>query len=456
MTNIQPATIVSAVKQIKNFFSLIFLCILFPGAQAAFSQGETAVPFLLIPSSPAANGMSSAMSSTNSDDPWAGLANPGHLGLMSLTTLATTGIYPGSTNLFQSLSGDEITFSAYAVNAGLILNRRDAVPFTTSLGVGIARINHGLGTFQVTQNSPTPIGSFEAEEHSTNFSVALGLDYFVQAGVGLTLKFIGSSLAPFNVNMLGKEGVASARAIDLGLMLRAPLADIFEDRVAGVVQHHPGFGPIADLSLGYSLRNVGGTISYIDDAQADLLPRNATLGIAGKFGIHHRSDQMQWEVLSVTVVREADDITIQRFRATYDTVYTDSVNYYVNYHEPPPPEYTGITGAIQIFNNIILGEGNTHVTLHKGVELNFGEFVQVRAGSIRGRGVSLITNGWGIRLAGVFKIINWMSPSFADSPVGSFLLTRFDLRFDHASREYDDPTHPNNGVTFNGLSLVIH
>ena len=202
-------------------------------------------------------------------------------------------------------------------------------------------------------------------------------------------------------------------------------------------------------SLGYAKRNLGDDfVTYIDRAQADPLPRTATLGVSYKAGFSLPVRTGSWEALSFTLAREADDLLVQRFPQP-----TDSNGIPIG--DPLPPQYVDGSGAIQFFNNVILGEGNTHITLRKGWQISFGELFQLRGGSVRGRGESYTTSGYSFHLRAVLKFIAEMSPAIADSPIGGFVLSHLDFAFDHASRSYDDSTNPNDGVTFSGLSLMI-
>ena len=155
-----------------------------------------------------------------------------------------------------------------------------------------------------------------------------------------------------------------------------------------------------------------------------------------------------WEILSFTLAREADDIIVQRFPRPA----ADSLGFI---GPTPPPQYIDGDGSIQFFRNVILGEGNNRVTLHKGWQINFGELFVLRGGSAEGRGISYTTKGYGIQLAGVWKALDALSPRLASSRALSFILFHFDVRFDHASTEYDVKTIPNNGVSYNGISLML-
>jgi len=73
---------------------------------------STAVPFLLINSSPDANGQGCTSISRISDDPYAINFNPAHLGLSSTQTNAMFSFYPTKTLWLPGLGLEDLTFNA--------------------------------------------------------------------------------------------------------------------------------------------------------------------------------------------------------------------------------------------------------------------------------------------------------------------------------------------------------
>ena len=386
---------------------------------------------------------------TLSEHPMGVLANPGQLGLTTLDHYFLGGLYPSSTVWLPGLNIPDISYSASAISAGLNLNRVISIPVDLSLGFAYSHVSLNEGTFAITGDDPTPLGYFQAEEHSDNWSIAIGADRYIRVGFGYTHKSVVSSLAAFDVQHQGREGVANISTYDLGAIAQIPIIRIIGQLSGSPIIFGETVHPLLDITFGYARRNLGDElVAYIDPAQADPLPRSAMLGVSYKAGFTLPVRAGSWEALSVTLAREAEDILVQRFPAP-----TDSNGNVTG--EPPPPQYVDGSGTIQFFNNVILGEGNTHITLRKGWQVNFGELFQVRGGSVRGRGVSYTTSGYSFRLGAVLKLIAQLSQSAADSRIGGLILTHIDFAYDHASSTYDDPTNPNNGITFNGLSLLI-
>ena len=388
--------------------------------------------------------------STISDNPMTTIANPGQLGVMGLDYFFSGALYPSSTTLFPASDIHEFSYSASAFNVGLKLNRFAQLPFGLGIGLGYSHINHDLGQFVKTgADGPDPIGTFSSEEHANNFSIGVGINYYVTIGIGYTTKSVESNLAPFNVQNLGKQGVAKTTTYDIGFVSRIPVMDVLGRISGSPIMLFDRAEPLLDIFFGSAHSNLGDKfVEYIDPEHADPLPRNAMIGISYKAGLWVQGSTARWEALSFTLAREADDILVHRFPPPpVDTLGV--------FHQPPSPVYVDGDGSIQFFNNVILGQGNNHLTLHKGWQINFGELFFLRGGSVRGRGSSYTTSGYGIQLSGIWKALDALSPRPSFSPALSFITSHFDARFDHASSDYDDPTNPNNGISYNGISLVI-
>jgi hypothetical protein len=172
------------------------------------------------------------------------------------------------------------------------------------------------------------------------------------------------------------------------------------------------------------------------------------IGMSCKAGLVLPIGSAKWEVISLTLARQVEDVLVERFAEVVDS------NGNVVAYAPRPRCNSGL-GSIQFFNNLLLGEGNSHVTLRKGWQLNLGEFVSLRGGSVHGKTDSYSTDGWGLQLRGLLKLLDEVSPEFSDSPLPMFVLNHVDLRYDHASSAYDDPENPNDGVTYNSISVVV-
>ena len=82
-------------KPAAFLFVITILVVLFPvNFNPLYAQVHTAVPFLLINSSPEASGQGGASISRITDDPYAINFNPAHLGFSSIQTNTMISFYP--------------------------------------------------------------------------------------------------------------------------------------------------------------------------------------------------------------------------------------------------------------------------------------------------------------------------------------------------------------------------
>jgi len=136
----------------------------------SFAQGgSTAVPFLLISSSPEGNGMGGATASTPTDDALATISNPGQLGLFSLNNGFNAEKYSPKTEWLPEFSLPGLTYSSEAANVGANIGRLCGLPFSLSAGFGYSRVDFELGNFVITDESADFLGQFNAYETSDNY-----------------------------------------------------------------------------------------------------------------------------------------------------------------------------------------------------------------------------------------------------------------------------------------------
>jgi hypothetical protein len=64
------------------------------------------------------------------------------------------------------------------------------------------------------------------------------------------------------------------------------------------------------------------------------------------------------------------------------------------------------------------------------------------------------TSGFGIRIGGVWKLLQALSPEVAESEVWAFFTNHFDFGYDHA--EYKtEATHPLSDTKFNSITVIL-
>jgi len=417
-------------------------------SQFCFAQGETTLTFLQITTSPTGNGMGGIVGSTITDDPMAVLANPGQLGLQSFDHTLTTGFYPSGIAWLPQFQQSDLNLNATAVNLGMKVNDFLFMSFPVTVGVSYSNTNLNLGSFAFTSPTGNGIEWFDAHENTKNVSFGIGFNYFVKVGIGYTMKNIVSDLAPITTGF----GQAAVSSTDFGVVVQAPVIGII-DQMSGSQcsiwrNENREIDPLFDLSFGYARRNLGDQfVWYGGPTEADPMPREATIGLTYKAGLVLHKGKSSWELFSVKLAREAADILVTRlFSAPLDSNGFPVGN-------PPPQQYVNGIGAINILDNVVLGEGNGHSQIRKGWQISAGEFVEIRGGSVDAPGLVYTTTGWGLRLSGLVKLFTFGSERTSESSFVEYIYSHLDVRYDHASESGADNS-PRDGNTYDGVSVL--
>jgi hypothetical protein len=297
-------------RVILSIVFLSWLCV----TGTCLSQGESALPFLLISPTAEANGMGEAAVANHTDDPLALIYNPAHLGMMSLTTHVSFGH-----NYARWLPGFDfldLSIRTYGFNAGI--NLGSIIPDFPQIGVGAAysRIYLPYGTFNVTSPiGPEVIRTFDSYESSDQYTIGVGINSIVRASAGTTVKHV--------VSKLSAPAEAKVTLYDYGFFLDVPTVDILSELSGSPIRCTPHIAPYADWSVGVSLNNLGKeSITYTDPSQADLLPRYARAGMGFDIGMIYSRDDLKLKLLSFKWSIEANDLLVTGYGNSYSVIQT--------------------------------------------------------------------------------------------------------------------------------------
>ncbi len=288
---------------------------------AVRAQGESAVPFLLIAPNARADAMGEAGVAL-ANDAAANFWNPAGLAFQIGQEVSLT--HSAWLPQFQQpdLFYDYVAYRNYLTDIG------------GSFGASITYLSLGEFT-ETTPDGPEPVGTFRAFEMAATVSYATKVTS--DLGVGVNLRYIYSSLAPFNVQGQDRKGVASTVSFDIGMLWRP--------RNMGEIGNR--------FSLGLNLSNLGPKLTYIDAAQADPLPTQLRLGLA--------VDVLKSQYNNVTYVVDFSRLLIRRYPAPVN-------DQGVAIGDPPPPDnfYKALFSAWE-------DGGLKKVTIGTGVEYWYGE-----------------------------------------------------------------------------------
>lgn len=241
-------------KAVAGAWGLLSLALLSLLPSTALSQGESAVPFLLI----APNSRASAMGESGTglaDDASSMFWNPAGLAFQTGKEISIT-----HANWLPQFGQSDLFYE--------YLNFRYPVPsWGGTLGASITYLN--LGEFVRTLSiGPDPVGTFKSFEFAV--TVGYGTKISNSLAAGLNLRFIHSNLSPIGTEQEQGEGKATTVSFDVATLWRPSYFRL----------------PIIGLNLGdrfgfgFNLSNLGPKVTYIDAAQADPLPTNLRVGFA--------------------------------------------------------------------------------------------------------------------------------------------------------------------------------
>jgi hypothetical protein len=304
-----------------------------------------------------------------------------------------------------------------------------SLPFQVSVGAGYSRVYHDLGTFILTgPGGPSPTGTVAGYDKSESLSLGVGLEYYVQIGLGFNFKSVESS-----PGFLG--AFAKVSTSDFGAMLCVPIMRIVSDLSETQFEVIPKVEPFLDLSSGYVKANTGDKkVVYIDPDQADPLSRTAIVGLGIELGMKSRVASTDWKVASFAIARQAEDLLIT-YRSGGGFVYQ-----------------TGL-GDLKFFDNVVLGKSNPLVRLRRGWQVQLAEVVFVRGGFVDDRRADYSTSGLSICLAGAMKLAIFVDPTLtSDSWVG-FIAEHFDLQYHRSG--YDHPIAGVDRRVYQSLNIVL-
>ncbi len=415
------------MKKMQACTSVIILTIAFSSAMLPQEPVTTsAVPFLLINPSSAANGQGNSGVSRITDDPFAIVLNPAQLGLSESQLAATFTFYPKKTPWLPAFQIDDLTYDSKVLSGSMGLEKFTKLPL--QIGFAYSRVDLNLGTFNITgPTGPQPIGTFHAEEHADAYSIGLGVDLAVRIAFGTTFRRIVSNLVPFGAGDEARPVSAKAWSHDFGFLVQAPIWKLAKKN-ADII---PGLLPVFDISLGTALTNVGGKLTYLDAAQADPLPRAISLGTTLSFGIV--SSKIGLKIFTFSWSRQSDNLLISR----------DSIR----------SAYRGGFGDIDFVQNIILGKRTRMIDLSQGWELGVIEIAYVRGGSYDGTGSrAFSTTGFGLRTTGLFRVLKEKIQK--NTPLW-FIVSHFDIRYDRSLLETSELDHPLSRTKFSSIAIKV-
>ena len=414
------------MKTTALFLSIFSLLLI---SNKTFSQGEAAVPFLLLQPSPSLAAMGQTGTALPTEDPFGFLWNPAQLGYTSQNNNFSFIFYPSK---FEWLPTYNLDFEVKSLAFNVGYNLKDIIDFPLSVGFGYSYLELNFGEFlRIDENDPTTLGSLHSMDYYNAYSLGIGIDYYVQLNAGITYKSITSILA---ANIAAEPGFEDAKAepnvIDLGLLINVPVFKLIHKDMLIELEGDMLLKPDLNFSIGYSKSNIGDELYYFDPAWAAPLPRMDRIGYGISTGFDLLGDNFQMKVLNFSLTVEADDILINRDTTDWD--------------------YQSTLSDLQFVKNLINIEGTEEIVSHIGLKIDLVETVTLSTGHFSGRGFMDVpeTGGYELRTKGIFKL--WAL--WAKEPFTEFLRDHIDVRY--YNTDYFDGNWKETKMT--GLALYVH
>lgn len=409
----------------KTKILVLSLCSLLTLTNKTFSQGEAAVPFLLLQPSPSLAAMGQTGTALPTEDPFGFLWNPAQLGYTSQNNNFSFIFYPSKLDWLPELNADwEV--KALAFNLGY--NLRDLIDFPLSVGFGYSNVEFNYGTFNFANPEPT---TFESKDYYHAYSIGFGIDYYAQLNAGFTFKSVTSMLSDNPPGEVEGVGTSEPNVVDFGLLINIPVFKLIDEDMAIELEGDMQLKPDFNFSVGFSKSNIGDEVYYIDPAQADPLPRIDRLGYGFTAGFDLLGDNFQMKVLNFALTVEADDILISRDSTGWD--------------------YQSTLSDLQFVKNLINVEGTKDIVSHIGLKIDLFETVSLSTGHFSGRGFMDVreTSGYELKAKGIFKL--WAL--WAKDPFTDFLRDHIDIRY-YNTNFFDNHEWAETKMT--GHALYVH
>lgn len=336
-------------RTIKISVLIIILTIFAFLNNESFSQGESAVPFILIQPSPSLSAMGQTGTALATEDPFGFIWNPAQLGYTSQNNNISFIFYPAKTEWLPSFNlGLEL--KGLAFNLGY--NLKDLIDFPLSVGFGYSNFEINFGEFS--RIGPDPTIFKESNDYYSAYSLGVGIIYFAQFNIGFTSKSITSILSD-NGSEENASGSWEGSVIDLGLLLNVPVSKLIDENIKFMLNENLIALPDFNFSIGYSKSNLGDEVYYFDRNQADPLPRMDRFGYAISTGFDLFSDDFCMRAFNFSLTIEVDDILIARNSLGWD--------------------YQSTLGDLKFWKNLVNIEGTNKIVSHIGLKIDLFETI---------------------------------------------------------------------------------
>ncbi len=402
------------IKKAKHFIWIIFVIAYFCVSPCHAQH----IDFLRLVNSPRAIGMGEC--SVNNIDQLSAIYNPGALGLFHMQRRFGI-VIPNSTQILKEADYDlHLRSSSYSARLyGINLNKNKVNKFGTAISLSYSHIKLSYTSSTVPYSIYGPLKYYY---NSHQFTVALGVKYYLNFGIGLTLKKQYFEEKPYSDFM--KPG--DENQFDYGFILEAPVGKLinhfFKFDISQIgkvgIEINASYAFFKPEKYNSSMNYFGDTTDY---AYLFSTSNNNTNFDRSGYSIKGDIEYANNHLLSIAITGEIENFLANR-----------------RIYGPPPHDYNSL-GTDYYF-----WVGNDKIK-KRGYELGLGNFVFFRWGKykIYTGNISVSTVGLGINLSAMFK---WLKPKDKNikGKLLRYLYNNLDIRFDMA--KYDRPVLSHNFI----------
>jgi len=332
---------------------------------SGYSQYASALPFLLINPSPTATAMGDVGVASNPDDAFNIAMNPAHLGGLSRqhNFLLTTNL----------TNGYRFDRSDIGLQFGMDLKDITGIPLYA--GIGYLRQGIDLGEFNIYDDNGHVLAIFESHESSNSIALGASIDYGVEISLGLTYKFLSSTLRP--AGNTSDDGTSTGGALDAGILFSIPILKKFT--IIGDLN--------TDLmtNIGYSIHNMGDEIEY--NREKDPLPFNDRIGYSISANFNLPIENIEYSMLVIDWTAETKEFLVNR-----DTLST---------------KYDSPFSNVNIIENIfLLNKTGKGIQVAHGLKLTAFEAFAYMIGKYENDILDYSTSGFEVSTKGIIKFLS--------------------------------------------------
>jgi hypothetical protein len=411
-----------AARSFRRFAAAAALaCVLAPLQGGAQNLPLTALPFLEISPSPAANGVGGAGVALVEADPHGFLYNPAHLGLAARDVRALSAFYPTGTT-------DWLAFEDLALGSAALAVGFDArvAGLPLAVGAGLGQTVLRFGERIAVDEHGEALGAYEPVDRYRALGVGAATTGAVRVGVGGTVRHVTST-----DRVLVEDARVATTSVwgftfDLGVLAEADVTRLLgRPRLSLALPLQPSL----TVAAGYAQTNLSGEVNY-SGLPAMPLPRTARLGWSARAGL-----DLPTRAGTLRLVEGLFAVQAEHSLVRYD-------------EQRGQYKYRTVVGDLDVYRNGLLGRGNEVVTGRHGWQMTLAETVAFSRGGFDGWGFyDARTHGLELRLAGPLKGAALLTGSGRLAEAAR----RFDLRLTHAVVFSGDAQES----TFDGLTFVV-